>query len=305
MSAPILFLFFNRQQATIEVFERIRDQRPGRLFLASDGPRAGRTGEAEIVESLRETIVGMVDWDCEISTLFRDANLGCKVAVSGAIDWFFQHVEEGIVLEDDCLPDPTFFRFCDELLERYRDVPEVLCVSGDASSGYASGDGCSYWLSPYPLIWGWATWRRAWKGYSVDIADDFRLHGATVLAERFGRTSSEYHFWADVLERSAQGRIDTWDYQWTWAMFKSRGLACVPNVNLIRNIGFAAGATHTSESDPRAAYPERPLEFPLRHPARVEPLREGTIALRDRVFAPGPRAILMRYGRKLKRWLGR
>lgn len=305
MSAPILFLFFNRTDVSVKVFERIRRHRPSDLFLASDGPRLGKPQEAAAVAELRTTILGMIDWECNVRTLFRDGNLGCRKAVSSAIDWFFENVEEGIILEDDCLPDPTFFRFCDELLERYRDDKRVYCVSGDATSRFHSGEGNSYWFSPYPLIWGWATWRRAWQQYSVDIADDFRTNGAKVLADRFGWFSPEYHHWADQFEQIAQGRIDTWDYQWNWCVMKNAGLSCTANVNLISNIGFSEGATHTVVPNERAAYPEHPMEFPLVHPGRIEPHHAGARAIRDRLVSPSPRSILYHYARRLKRWIGR
>jgi len=167
-NTPILFLVFNRPNTTQRVFNVIRQVKPKQLFVAADGPRRDKGADEEKCEATRE-IVKQIDWDCEVKTLFREENLGCGKAVSSAITWFFENVEEGIILEDDCLPNLDFFGYCEELLDRYRDNREVMFIGGDNfQKGKKWGD-ASYYFSAYNHVWGWATWKRTWDIY------DFKL----------------------------------------------------------------------------------------------------------------------------------
>ena len=164
----VLFLVFNRPETTKQVFEAIRQAKPPRLYVAADGAREGKPGESERVEQVRQ-IATEVDWPCEVKTLFRDKNLGCKQAVSSAIDWFFDNEEQGIILEDDCLPHPDFFTFCETLLKRYATDERVWVITGDNfQDGQKRGDG-SYYFSRYNHVWGWASWRRAWSKRDMSI----------------------------------------------------------------------------------------------------------------------------------------
>ena len=270
MRAAILFLVFNRPDTTARVFEAIRQARPPRLYVAADGPRSGRGGEQQRCDEVRR-IATAVDWPCELITLLREGNLGCKRAVSSAISWYFTHEPEGIVLEDDCLPDPSFFPYCDELLERYRDDPRVMCISGDnfISRNWLPGD--SYYFSRYVHIWGWATWRRAWAHYDVDMKDWLAGDGAAVVERRLRGEPRAVAYWKENFERVASGRIDTWDYQWVYACWRREGLSCMPATNLISNIGFGEGATHTTSPESKLAnLGVVAQELPLRHPDAVE-----------------------------------
>lgn len=266
---PILFLVFNRPDTTARVFEAIRAARPTQLFVAADGPRPGREGEDLRCRQVRE-IATAVDWPCTLTTLLREQNLGCKRAVSSAIDWFFQQVPEGIVLEDDCLPDPTFFGYAAELLARYRDDPCVMSISGDnfISATWTSAE--SYYFSVFTHIWGWASWRRAWARYDVDMADWPAQRQAGLMQRLFPRSRRAQAHWTALLDRVARGEIDTWDYQWVYATWKAGCLSCMPAVNLISNIGFGPGATHTHDAEGKHADLARgSLALPLRHPAVV------------------------------------
>ena len=268
--SPVLFLVFNRPDTTQRVFDAIRASRPPRLYVAADGPRAGRAGEAERCEAVRR-IATAVDWPCELVTLMRSDNLGCKVAVSSAITWFFEHEPEGIILEDDCLPDPSFFGFCDALLERYRDDDRVMCVSGDnfVSAQWAPEHG--YYFSRYAHIWGWASWARAWRHYSVDLPSASGERVIDVLARTFPESKAVRDQWYDLMTDVAAGRIDTWDYQWSYAIWQRQGVSCMPRSNLISNIGFGPGATHTTSAESKlAGLPVAGLQGPLIHPPRVE-----------------------------------
>jgi hypothetical protein len=269
MHSPVLFLVFNRPEPTARVFEVIRAARPPRLYVAADGARASRAGEAQRCEQTRR-VATAVDWPCEVQTLFRDHNLGCKQAVSQAIDWFFGHEEEGVILEDDCVADSSFFRYCDELLERYREDERVALISGDNFQfGRTYGD-ASYYFSRYVHIWGWASWRRTWRHYDRDAGSwpGFRDGGG--LQKVLGAGSPEIRHWRRVFEAVHAGRIDTWDYQLNLAMWANGMVSILPQQNLVSNIGFGADATHTNSVSRFADLPAARMEFPLRHPSSVQ-----------------------------------
>ncbi len=244
---PILFLVFNRPDETRRVFETIRRARPKQLFVAADGPRADRENEFESCREVRE-IINNIDWDCELKTFFRDQNLGCGLAVSGAITWFFEHVEQGIILEDDCLPNESFFTFCSELLTRYESNEKVMHISGNNfQNGLWRGDG-SYYFSQFAHIWGWATWKRAWVQYDLDLKKfpDFRKKK---IISKIIKDKKQAKFWLNIFEAGFIKSVDTWDYAWSFAFFSNNGYAILPNRNLVSNIGFGINATHTVEKD--------------------------------------------------------
>lgn len=243
ITTPVLFLVFNRPETTARVFEKIRKAKTPKLFVAADGPRNTRAGEAEKCDEVRK-IATAVDWSCEVKTLFRDHNLGCRKAVSSAIDWFFENVEEGIILEDDCLPHQDFFRFCQELLEYYRDDERIMHVGG---TNFLLGEKrgvASYYFSCYAHIWGWASWRRAWKHYDVDLEH----LDEDILLENL-KSKRAVRRWLEILTKVknyAHG-FNTWDFQWNYALWVNHGLAVIPKSNLISNIGFDSG-THNLEN---------------------------------------------------------
>ena len=242
LKTAALFLIFNRPDTTKQVFEAIRKAKPPRLYVAADGPRADKAGEAEKVEQVRQ-IATRVDWDCEVKTLFRDKNLGCGKGVSSAIDWFFENEEEGIILEDDCLPSQSFFWFCEELLERYRGDMRVMIISGYNKQEMWNQDKYDYFFSNFGGIWGWASWKRAWDLYDLEMKDLESFiennYFEFLLGESLGNVRKKQ------MLNVIQNNIDTWDYQWGFTRHVNSGLACVPSKNLVENIGFGADATHT------------------------------------------------------------
>lgn len=247
LQTAVLFLVFNRPDTTAQVFEAIRQAMPQRLYVAADGARQGRGGEADRVAKVRE-IATAVDWPCEIRTLFRDQNLGCKHAVSGAITWFFEQEEQGIILEDDCLPHPDFFPFCETLLNRYSDDDRVSVITGDNFlAGRWRGEG-SYFFSRYNHVWGWATWRRAWNQADMDIKfwPDWKQSSAW---SEFWTDPLARRYWSAIFNRMYRAEIDTWDYPWTASVWFYGGLTATPNVNLVSNIGFGSDSTHTASAD--------------------------------------------------------
>lgn len=268
LTTSVAFIIFNRPDATERVFAEIAKAKPPKLLVVGDGPRAGRPGEAEKVAATR-AIIDRVDWDCEVLTNFSDVNLGCKKRVSSGIDWVFEQVEEAIILEDDCLPDSTFFRFCQEMLERYRHDQRIGMISGDNFQfGRRYGDD-SYYFSKYVHIWGWATWKDRWvESYDVTMAKWPRVRDEGRLVDMVG-DAREAVYWGKIFERVYRGGIDTWDYQWVFANWIEGRLSILPTVNLISNVGFDQNATHTTGASDLANLPVTPMKFPLSHPVGV------------------------------------
>lgn len=294
MSAPaVLFIVFNRPDTTAQVLAAIRRARPARLYVAADGPRADRPHELALCEHVRRTAM-QVDWPCEVRSLFRERNLGCRVAVSTAIDWFFEHEEAGVILEDDCLPSPDFFPYCAELLERHREDERVMAICGSNYAKLGRSSAASYYFSYFADVWGWATWRRAWRLYDRDMLrwPAFKQQGGLVTLSG-GRAWHEA-YWEEKFNAVAAHQIDTWDYQWIFSVIDQHGLACYPVRNLVSNLGFRSDATHTFASadgarNPASALPLETLAFPLVHPPHLSrsPERERTIeALRLGLHEP-------------------
>jgi len=264
---PVLFLIFNRPDTTQQVFNEIRKAKPKDLFVAADGPREGNPLDKHLCQEAR-TIINQVDWDCNVHTLFREKNLGCKLAVSSAIDWFFSEVKEGIILEDDCVPDQSFFRFCQELLEYYRDDERIMMISGDNFQFGKKRTEYSYYFSRYTHIWGWATWKRAWKYYDREMKLWPEIKKGRWLFDLLSDKAA-VKYWEKIFDETFHGRINTWDYQWLFSCWIQNGLTILPNVNLISNIGFDQNATHTIEMCNLSKVPTFPIKFPLAHPRFV------------------------------------
>lgn len=250
-TSAVLFVVFNRPDTTERVFAQIKAARPPRLYIAADGPRMDRPEEAGLCQQARN-VAKQIDWDCEVRTLFREKNLGCKEAVSSAITWFFDNEEEGIILEDDCLPGESFFMFCDTLLEKHRFDTRVRHIAGgNFQYGKKWGD-ASYYFSNISHIWGWASWRRVWKDYDKELSkydvDEVKDKLALVFADPLIVES-----WYDIFKELKAGKIDTWDYQLGFTNYFNNGLCIIPNSNLVTNIGFGANATHTTDIDSRSA----------------------------------------------------
>ncbi|BDD86888.1 hypothetical protein [Desulfofustis limnaeus] len=268
LKTAVLFMVYKRPDTTKQVFEAIRQARPPLLYVAADGHRFDHEGEAEKVAKVRE-IATAVDWPCEVKTLFRDKNLGCKSAVSEAITWFFDIEEQGIILEDDCLPNPDFFTFCENLLEKYAEDERILVITGNNfQNGQKRGD-ASYYFSKYNHCWGWASWRRAWQHYQGDLPfwPEWKHSGNWV---DIAQDSVERRYWENIFKMVQEKKIDSWGFPWTASVWYSRGLTATPNVNLVSNIGFGSDSTHTTVADsPLSALKTGPLGE-LTHPVIIE-----------------------------------
>lgn len=263
----VLLVIFNRPETTRRVFEAIRRIKPPRLYIAADGPR--KNVKADIL-NCRETrkIANEVDWNCEVKTLFRDENLNCGIGPSSAFSWFFEHETEGIILEDDCLPTDSFFWFCEELLERYRDDTRVMHIGGNNFlNGWQHDENYSYYFSRNGHIWGWATWRRAWKLYDYQMKLYRRIRSKGYFNGFFVNPLEKFYRLRKFDLTTSRQKVDWWDYQWDFARFVNSGLAIVPQKNLVTNLGFGKNATHTTNGNSeRAELRAFNMEMPLRHP---------------------------------------
>jgi hypothetical protein len=269
LTTPVLFLVFNRPSTTQIVFESIRKAKPSKLYIAADGPRKDKPEELEKCERVRK-IVSNVDWQCEVKTLFRDENYGCGRGVSHAITWFFENEPEGIILEDDCVPDQTFFRYCSELLEFYRHDSRIMEVTGNNiyPEDFLQNEH-SYSFSNHNGIWGWASWRRAWNLYDFEMKKYPALKKSGMLNQEFN-SIFEQHYLDWVFERTFLFPEITWDYQWEFVKRINSGLTIIPQRNMVINIGFGADATSTTNVNcPSAALKAEPMHFPLKHPPFV------------------------------------
>ena len=266
--SPILFLIFNRPETTKKVFSTIKKAQPLRLYIAADGPRSEIPEEANRCE-LSRNIALNVDWDCEVKTLFRDHNLGCRLAVSQAIDWFFEHEPEGIILEDDCLPSQSFFWFCQEMLEFYRNDKAVGAICGFYSNELEYTPNASYFFSRYLRVWGWAGWRRSIEGYDTNI--DFLTEKQNTWEKDIfsGTEIILKNYWQNIFEEVRSGKIDTWDTQLQYLLWLKKQWVATSSINLIKNIGWSEG-THVQKKDHNHDLPTGEMEFPLDHPKIID-----------------------------------
>jgi hypothetical protein len=300
MNAPVAFFIFNRPKLTAKVFEVIRQSRPNKLFIIADGPRPARPGEAEKCAATR-AVVEQLDWDCEVFRNYSEVNLGCGQRVSTGITWVFEQVESAIILEDDCLPHPTFFPFCEQLLEKYRNEPKIMSISGTNWLGQWKPEQQSYHFFFCGGFWGWATWRRAWQGYDYEM----KLWENKKIREQiqdFIGNEQAFKWYAQIFSQAYRGEIDTWDYQWIFHCFLKSGMEVVPAVNLISNIGFGEAATHTKNPDDvRSNLPQHSMLFPLEEPKELGIDREYGRQVGKKLSINNH--LLVRLKNKIKRWL--
>jgi hypothetical protein len=261
---PVIFMIFNRPDTTRQVFDTIRAAKPSKLLVVADGPRTDKPGEAEKCAATREIIDG-VDWDCDVQRNFSDTNLGCRLRVSSGITWAFGLVDKAIILEDDCVASASFFHYCAELLDRYESDERIMMVSGDNHLFGQAEAADSYYFSRYPHVWGWATWRRAWAKYDLDMTLWPEIRERK-LFDQYLPLMSERSQWESAFQNVYDGKIDTWDYQWVYSIWANSGLCAAPARNLVRNIGFHAEATHTKLDSVYSTLRADDLSLPLTHP---------------------------------------
>ena len=262
---PILLIAFNSPETTKKVFEAIKIAKPKKLFISVDGPRNEK--EKEKVEEVKK-IISKVDWNCKVKKRIFDENQGIIKGAGGAIDWFFDNVKEGIVFDDDCVPDQSFFRFCAEMLEKYRDDVRIMHISGDNFQKRRSKSKFSYYFSKYTYMWGWASWSRAWKENDAQMKNYFKLKHSNYFSKQIPNLIERNYL--KRLFREAYKDPKRIDSKWLFTVFVKRGLTIAPNKNLVQNIGFYSGSTNTKDIDSFLSTPSKSLEFPLKHPLKVK-----------------------------------
>lgn len=266
---PVLLVIFNRPKTTGETLDAIRKIKPTKLYVAADGPRRNKIGEAELCKEVRDLVLSRIDWECEVKTLFREENIGCGRGVSEAVTWFFENEEKGIILEDDCVASESFFYFCRDLLDYYKDNQKVMHISGNNFQDGIKRGKESYFFSIYSHNWGWATWKRAWSkmDYDLNTLEEFIRKN---LMKKVTKTPEIKKYWLNYLVefKKKNEKAHVWDVQWMYSMWKEAGLSILPNVNLVTNIGSGQDATHTVEAN-HLNIPNETMSFPLLHPKKV------------------------------------
>lgn len=318
LTTPVTFIVFNRPERTAEVFAAIRAARPSQLLVIADGPRANMEADPAKCAAVRAVIAG-VDWPCQVLRRFSDANIGLRRSISEGLDWVFDQVERAIILEDDCLPHPSFFPFCEELLDHYAEDRQIAMISGtnfDPAHLAPSGDE-SYYFSRFCHIWGWATWRRAWKLCDHEMKEWLSLRRTNWLMKKCGNRTAE-NFWRrhfdDSYVRNRDG-LNTWDIPWLFACWRHDLLSIVPRNNLVANIGFGLDAAHTKSRTRAARLPTNPIEFPLQDPKEKIVNATADRYVQEKFFegiTPGQRLywklrlpLPIWFVRRALRWLGR
>jgi hypothetical protein len=295
---PVVLCIFNRPECTKRVLDVIASVKPRTLFVVADGPRADRPEDKRLVAETR-AVIDRVDWPAEVVTSYSDVNLGCTNRIVSGLNWVFEQTEQAVILEDDCLPHPTFFRYCEELLERYEHHPNVHMISGSNVVGQRGP--FSYHFSLCYSIWGWATWARAWRHYTEDMSAWAELRDTVWLNELL-RDSRGVRIAKMLCDAAAAGRMRAageasgpWDFCWVFSGWIRRGLSITPSLNLVENIGFNEQATHERDTrHPLANRSAHAMSFPLKHPPRVEVLREADAAVWSALYphhfpSPGQR----------------
>ena len=267
MKTPVVLLIFNRPDTTQKVFEKIRQAQPPQLLVVADGARSDRPREAEQCQAAR-AIIKNVDWECEVLTNYSEVNLGCQKRVSSGLNWVFDLVEEAIILEDDCLPDPSFFPFCEQLLDYYRHDNRIGVISGQNVQLGKARTNYSYYFSRYNHCWGWASWRRAWQDFDFEM-QLWTMVKETGWLEDILLDAGAVKFWNHLFESTYRGEINSWAIRWTFSCWMQNYLTVLSNHNLISNIGFDTGSTHTSKINQFTNLPTKPVKFPLQHPPFV------------------------------------
>lgn len=305
LKTPVAFFIFNRPETTKKVFAAIAKAKPPRLFIVADGPRENYPLDRKKCQEARE-IVENINWECEVLKNYSDKNLGLKKRISSGLDWVFSQVERAIILEDDTLPSFSFFFFCEELLDKYKDDERIALISGTNLQIVRKNSPFSYYFSLYPQIWGWATWKRFWKYYDVDIKEWPRLKNTSWLKNVLGSQGEACNYWKRVFDEVYEGRTKTWGYQITFAAWTQNALAIIPKVNLVSNIGAGVGATHMRRKWHKFSNLKRlEIEFPLSHPKKILP--DKTI---DKFvekysltpFKPLPARIFLYLACQVRRW---
>jgi len=272
LNTPISFIIFNRPDTTQKVFNEIKKVKPKQLFIIADGARNDEEWKA--CNKTRE-IINQVDWNCEVHKNYSNKNLGCKMRVSSGLNWFFENVEQGIILEDDCLPDQSFFQYCEELLLKHKDNNKIMCITGDNFQNGTKRGNDSYYFSIHNHCWGWATWKKAWQHFDIGMKSFHEFEEKNKIKKILNQRTTQKR-WLKIFQNACEDKINSWAYVWTYACWNQKGLTCIPNINLISNIGFDDRGTHTTNQNNKLAnISTKEMVFPLSHPKSIEVNRKA------------------------------
>jgi hypothetical protein len=301
LQTPVVLTIFNRPDSTKKVFESIREAKPPKLLIIADAPRADRPNEEEKCAAAR-ACVEQVDWDCEVLKNYSLVNLGPIKRITSGLDWVFNTVEEAIILEHDCVPDITFFCFCQELLEYYKHDERVMSICGQNIQFGRKRTEYSYYFSRYYHSWGWATWKRAWQYYDLQMKLWPEVRDKGLLKNILG-DSRAVKYWTRFFQASYAEQLNSWDYQWTFACWIQNGLTILPDRNLVSNIGFVPDAVNTTDVDSHYAnMPIEPMNFPLKHPPFIIANLEADRFTQNTAFDPN---LMARLKAKFNRSVGK
>lgn len=281
---PVLMIIFNRPDLTQKVFAAVREVQPQYLYVAADGPRSGNKTDKKLCEQTKKIITENIDWKCEVKFLFREKNLGCGKAPANAITWFFNHVEEGIILEDDTVPNSSFFHFCKVMLEKYKNNNRVMNISGNCFIPFSIPH--SYYFTKYPHTWGWATWKRAWGLFDYDMLDWKNKNKTSFLHNKLHHSRAE-KYWEQMFNKVTDVEFtDIWDFQWIYTCWRYDGLSICPAVNLVTNIGFRNDATHCFDQTwSLANIPTREIDIQnIIHPLEIKINKKADDYSRDEFY---------------------
>lgn len=295
---PILLLTFNRPIHTQKVFDEIKKQKPARLFVFQDGVRAGNKTDIEKSKEVRAIFENKIDWECELKTKFSDTNLGCGQGPATGISWFFEHVDQGLIFEDDAVPASDFFDYAAELLQKYKDVDSVKVIGSMNLNGKSYGDGSYHFSMVNRNLCAWATWKRAWSSFDYYMKDVSRKDLRRSM-DFYHATLREKDYWCERLDEIHKDCLNnsSWDMQFIMSIWLNGGMGIFPNVNLSSNIGFDMEGTHANTDDNLAANIELNEILPLIHPKVIKINRIADLNYHKLYFQP------FEYGLKgLKRW---
>jgi len=300
LTTPVAFIIFNRPDKTKKVFEEIRKVKPAELFIIADGPKKNNDEDNHLCLETRD-IVEKIDWDCKVHKDYSNNNIGLRKRVSTGLNWVFEHTEEAIILEDDCVPHPTFFRFCEELLDYYRNEEKIMAIAGTNFISLQKPENNSYFFSAFVNVWGWASWRRAWINYDDKINDWPNLSKGDFLLKIL-RDEKSVKYYNTILQEVYEEKINSWAYRWLFSCWQNDGLIIIPAVNSVTNIGFGKEATNTKGPGKRSAVnPSNEIVFPLKHPKNIERDEDTDKLITKKRHRFSPRDKTIRFIKKILR----
>lgn len=289
MNKPILILIYKRPSLTKRLLSSLSNVKPKKIYVAGDGPKDDV--EENKVQETRDAIKS-IDWDTNVKTNYSTKNLGLRKRVSSALDWFFENEKAGIILEDDLIPNKSFFEFSESLLEKYKHEDQVTTISGNNFLFDRLDLKYDYYFTRYPHCWGWATWARAWKKYDHEMDSWPEVKKTRKLKDIFGGDPFLESYWTSIFQKVYEGKIDSWSYIWTYSNLIKGGLSINPSQNLVSNIGFGREATHTKVKSRVAEMDTHKLKFPLKHPSKIKRNKKADTITERTIFVT-PRMMMV------------